>query len=157
MQRRPWHSGFHGEYSYGGSNVISTSDLIQKDMRAPVMLWIRDRGKEHIYSLRDWRQYAEILVVDDVEQGLELLMHLPVDVLMFDLSVLRAVDPALVGEIHRCWPYLLCLVLSEDQKTDSVLQQDDGLTVLYLPEDIGALEQQLVGGFSPPERKARLH
>jgi hypothetical protein len=121
------------------------------------MLWIRDSGKEHVYSSQDWRQFGEILVVDDVEQGLELLMYQPVDVLMFDLSVLRAIDPGLIGEIHRCWPYLLCLVLTEGQKTDSVLQSHETLTVLYLPEDLQELEQHLLSGFGLSERKSRLH
>ena len=135
-----------------------TSEFSRKEAGSPVMLWVHKGLSDCTAPLLALRQYGEVLVVDSMEEGVEKLVHQPVDVLIIDLPVLNKTDPELFGEISRCWPYLLCLVVTEEQKSDSYLQAThNALTVLYLPEDSALLQQHLMTGLGQTEDRIHLH
>ncbi len=137
--------------------MVKTS-VSRSDVDIPIMLWItQDLGDDQI-TLDIFRQDCEVLMADSIEQGVDTLVHQPVDILVLDVSVLSSADPALVTEIGRCWPYLLCLILSEEQISDTSSQQSmESINALYLQRDPEILQQQLLSGIGQSAGKHLIH
>ncbi len=134
------------------------SNFSRRDTGTPIMLWIKRDFSEQDIGLDVLQQDCEVLVANSIEEGVDTLVHQPVDILVLDLSVLSSADPALVVEIRRCWPYLLCLVLSEDYQSEDCYQQPvQSINALCLPQDPEDLKQQLLMGIGQSDGKNLLH
>jgi hypothetical protein len=137
---------------------VVTTNLNRKDAGAPVMLWVRSDDNDHAISPATLEQYCEVLIVDSMEKGVDALVHQPVDILIVELTQLTMADPELIDEISRCWPYLLCLVLSDEQVSDAdYAEQHDLPTVLYMPKNSETLKQQLMISLGQVANKTTLH
>ena len=135
-----------------------TTNIRRRDASMPIMLWITKDLNDDQMTLDILQQDCEVLVVDSIEQGVDTLVHQPVDILVLDVSVLSSADPALFTEIGRCWPYLLCLILSEEQISDNSYRQAvESINALYLQREPEILKQQLLRGIGQSAGENLLH
>lgn len=107
----------------------------------PVMLWVRNNVNDQEPPSIDRRE-VQLLIVDSIEEGMETLLRQPVDILLMDLLALSSCDPELLQEIARCWPYLICLVTSDEAATEKLAQVNTaGLSVLPMKHDKNSLDK----------------
>lgn len=126
------------------------------DKENPIMLWVGEpSGIKELMPALDAKK-CEILFAASIEDGIEILARQPVDVLLIDVSSLQAAEIYMVNEVKRCWPYLVCVGLMDNEFGSDVFTDIQSLAIPLFRKGaytnvLGRVNKELCGQFKSYE------